>query len=93
MITTCIFPISLKKSKIIPLFKKGKPSVLVNYPPTSLLPTISIIFERIIHNQLYDYFNDNNLLAGQQYGFCKLHFTEFAEVKLADYIRKYYGVW
>ena len=88
MITTGIFPDSFKKSKIIPLFKKGEPSLLVNYRPISLLPTISKIFERIIHNQMYDYFNDNNLLAEQQYGFRKLHSTEFAAVKLADYISK-----
>ena len=75
MITTGIFPDSFKKSKIIPLFKKGEPSLLVNYRPISLLPTISKIFERIIHNQMYDYFNDNNLLAEQQYGFRKLHST------------------
>ena len=37
---------------------------------------------------MYDYFNDNNLLAEQQYRFCKLHSTEFATVKLADYISK-----
>ena len=37
---------------------------------------------------MHDYFNDNNLLAEQQYGFCKLHSTEFAAVKLADYISK-----
>ena len=88
MITTGIFPDSFKKSKIIPLFKKGEPSLLVNYRPISLLPTISKIFERIIHNQMYDYFNDNNLLAEQQYGFRKLHSIEFAAVKLADYISK-----
>ena len=37
---------------------------------------------------MFDYFNDNNLLAEQQYGFRKLHSTEFAAVKLADYISK-----
>ena len=37
---------------------------------------------------MYGYFNDNNLLAEQQYGFLKLHSTEFAAVKLADYISK-----
>ena len=84
MITTGIFPDSLNKSKTIPLFKKGEAPLLVNYRPISLLPTISKSFERIIHNEMYDYFNDNNLLAGQQYGFRKLHST----VKLDDYISK-----
>ena len=48
MITTGIFPDSLKKSKTIPLFKKGEASLLVNYRPISLLPTISKSFERIL---------------------------------------------
>ena len=62
MITTGKFPDSFNKSKIIPLFKKGEPSLLVNCRPISPLPTISKIFEKIIHNKMHDYFNDNNLL-------------------------------
>ena len=88
MITTGIFSNIFKKSKIIPLFKKGEPSLLVNYRPISLLPKIFKILERMIHNQIYDHFNNNNLLAEQQYGFRKLHSAEFATVKLADYISK-----
>ena len=37
---------------------------------------------------MYDYFNDNNLLAEHQYEFSKFHSTEFAAVKLAAYISK-----
>ena len=88
MITTITFLDSLKNKKIIPLFKKGESSLLINYRPISLLPTISKTLERIIYHQMYDHFNDNNLLAEQQYGFRKLHSTEFAAVKLTDYISK-----
>ena len=87
MITTGVFPDSLKVSKIIPLFKKGDSSLLSNYRPISLLPTISKIFERILYNQLYEYF-DNHLLAEQQYGFRSNHSTEYAAVKLVDHISK-----
>ena len=45
MITTGIFPESFKTSKIVPFFKKGESSLLTNYRPISLLPTISKIFE------------------------------------------------
>ena len=48
MITTGMFPDSLKLAKIIPIYKKGKPTDLSNYRPISLLPTISKIFERIL---------------------------------------------
>ena len=88
MITTGVFPDSFKISKIIPLFKKGDSSLLSNYRPISLLPTISKIFERILYNQLYEYFNSNNLLAEQQYGFRSNHSTEYAAVKFVDHISK-----
>ena len=88
MITTGIFPDSFKISKITPLFKKGDVSMLSNYRPISLLPTISKIFERILFNQLYDYFNSNNLLAEEQYGFRTNHSTEYAAVKLVDNVSK-----
>ena len=62
MITTGIFLESFKTLKIVPLFKTGESSLLTNYRPISLLPTISKIFERIIHDQMYTYLNSNNLL-------------------------------
>ena len=71
MLTTGIFPDAFKVAKIIPIFKKGDSSLLVNYRPISLLPTISKVFERVIHDQMYEYFNNFNLLAEQQYGFRK----------------------
>ena len=90
MITTGIFPESFKTSKIVPLFKKGDSSLLTNYRPISLLPTISKVFERIIHDQMYTYLNSNNLLAEQQhmYGFRKLHSTEYAAVNLITHVAK-----
>ena len=78
----------LKIAKVKPLFKRGDISQLNNYRPISLLPTISIVFERIIYSQLYAYFNENNLLTKQQYGFSAQHSTESASVKLVDSIIK-----
>ena len=90
MLTTGIFPDAFKLSKVIPLFKKGDSSLLVNYRPISLLPTISKIFEKVIHDQLYEYFDTflYNLLAEQQYGFRKQHSTEYAAVKLVHRVSK-----
>ena len=72
MIVTGIYPKAFKTSKVSPLFKKGDNTLLSNYRPISLLPTISKIFERIIYNQLSNYFNDSNLLAEQHFGLATL---------------------
>ena len=88
MLTTGIFPDDFKLSKVIPLFKKEDSSLLINYRPISLLPTISKIFERVIHDQMYEYFNKFKLLADQQYGFRKQHSTEYAAVKLIDHVSR-----
>jgi len=84
-LTTGIFPDNFKVSKIIPIYKKDDRKLLTNYRPISLLPTMSKIIERIMHGQLYNYFNDNNLIAEQQYGFRKNHSTELAALKLSDH--------
>ena len=50
------------------------------------MPTLSKVFERVIHKQLYNYFNTANLLADQQYRFRAKHSTELAAIKLVDFI-------
>ena len=77
-------PDEIKVSKIKPLFKKGDVTLLNNYRPISLLPCVSKIFEMVLFNQLYEYFDRNDLLTQHQYGFCKNHSTEFAAMELID---------
>ena len=81
---TGIFPDRLKIAKVIPLFKKGDQHVLDNYRPISLLPVISKVFEKIVYNQLFKYFTDNNLFYTSQYGFRSLRSTELASLELID---------
>ena len=40
-----------------------------NYRPVSLLPSISKVFEKVAFDQLYRYFQDNNLFYPSQYGY------------------------
>ena len=82
MLTTGIFLDAFKLLIIIPLFtvQKGDSSLSVNYRPISLLPTISNVFEKVIHDQLYVYYDKSILLAQLHYCFRKQHSTEYAPV-------------
>ena len=81
-LTTGIFPDNLKLAKVIPLFKKGDPTSINNYRPISLLPALSKIFERVIYNQINNYFTLNNLYYEVQYGFRSKHSTELAALHI-----------
>ena len=48
--------------KIKPLFKKRIKTEDKNHRPISLLPLISKVIEKSIHNQIQDYFQRNKLL-------------------------------
>ena len=85
MLHTGIYPNAFKIAKVIPIFKKGDPSLLTNYRPISLLPTLSKMFERAIFSQLYSFFITNKILCEQQYGFRAGHSTELAATKLIDH--------
>ena len=81
-----IFPDKLKLAKVIPIHKKDKKEDVENYRPISLLPAISKIFEKVVFNQLYEYFCTNNLFFQHQYGFRKKHSTNHAILELVDRI-------
>ena len=50
ILETGLFPDKPKIAKVSPLFKKGDPTLLTNYRPISLLPSLSKIFEKVITN-------------------------------------------
>ena len=85
MLRTGLYPNAFKIAKIMPIFKKGDPSLLTNYRPLSLLPTLSKIFERAIFTQLYSFFITNKILFEQQYGFRAGYSTELVATKLIDH--------
>ena len=53
-----IFPTSLKNADITPTFKKIDRLHKVNYRPVSILPTLSKIYEKILYQQIYVYFDE-----------------------------------
>ena len=85
---TGIFPTKLKIAKVLPYFKKDDIMLMDNYRPISLLTSTSKVFEKVLVTQLFDYFQKNSLFYPNQYGFRKLHSTEFAALELTDRILK-----
>ena len=83
-LATGIFPASLKIAKVIPIYKKGDINDLSNYRPISVLPVISKIYEKIIANQINEYFLNNKLFIDNQYGFRNRHSTELAALEIID---------
>lgn len=65
------FPDSLKHTIIKPIYKKNSKTNVENYRPIALLPSFSKIFEKVMYNKLMLYFENNNLLYCNQFGFRK----------------------
>ena len=63
------FPNQCKKAKIKQIFKKGSKLEVVNYRPISLLPLISKVFEKCIHDQLQIYLTKFDIIYKMQSGF------------------------
>ena len=64
-----IFSNACKVAKFKPIFKKGKKVDRSNYWPTSLLPLISKIIEKVVHDQTNEFLSDNKILYNYQSGF------------------------
>jgi hypothetical protein len=79
-----IYPKALKKSIVIPIYKKGDKEELSNYRPITLVPIISKLFERIIKNQLYEYLEKGSMIHHSQYGFRKGKSTINAVCKIVN---------
>ena len=61
-----MFPSDWKKGNIVPAHKKNDKQRLNNYRPISLLPICSKIFERLIFNEMFGFFIENDLTSQHQ---------------------------
>lgn len=75
---TGTFPLELKKSIIIPIFKKGDKSLLSNYRPISLLSVFSKIIEKCMKVRLLNFLKKINFFSQAQFGFLENKSTEDA---------------
>ena len=81
-------PSQLKFSTIKPIFKSDDRNTFGNYRPISILSCFSQLLEKIICQQLINYFEINKLFYKHQYGFRANHSTIHA---LAHFCEKIYS--
>ena len=81
---TGIFPEAWKQATVIPLFKGGDRTSVENYRPISLLPIAGKLIEKIAHNQMTLFLEDNAILSDKQNGFRKGFSTASAVADLTD---------
>ena len=86
-ISLSLFPDDCKIAKLKPLYKKEAKTKPKNYRPISLLPLLSKIIERIIHNQTQEFLDKNNILYKYQSGFQKHHSTYTCLSYLTDKVK------
>ena len=92
LITNCVasgvYPKSLKKARVVPIFKKGSKLSTNNYRPISVLSNFNKIFETIVHARMSYFIERNNLLSLNQYGFRKGRSTTCAILNLITCLLK-----
>ena len=87
-IKTGKYPDPLKIAKVIPIYKKGDPSLTSNYRPISVLSCINKIYEKILFKRLYNFLEKYNILYEFQFGFRQGHSTEHALIEIVDKIKQ-----
>ena len=80
------FPNKLKLADITPVYKKKDSTLVENYRPVSVLPSVSKIFERIIQKQFSNYVDEflSPCLCGYRKGFN----TQYALLSLIEKWKK-----
>jgi hypothetical protein len=81
-ISTDEFPSQWKLPKVVPIHKGGSLVDVNNFRPISILPVMSKILERHVHDAIYTYLTVNNVLSSNQSGFRPMHSCQTALTKM-----------
>ena len=76
------FPQSWKCSKVIPLHKKEDVLERKNYRPVAILSPISKVLEKIVFEEIYNYFTKNKLFHPSLHGYRKHRSTQTALLQM-----------
>ena len=64
----------MEKANVVPVHKREDKMLVKNYRLISLLPIFGKMFERVIYNSFFNYFQSNRLFTPSQSGFFqKIH--------------------
>ena len=86
--STGVFPTQWKNARIVPVHKSESKSSLDNYRPISILPVLSKTIEKLVHQQLMKFLDENRLFSEFQFGFRPKMSTELAATLFLDNIHK-----
>ena len=86
------FPDALKIAKVIPIFKSNDQENIENYRSIAVLTSISKMFEKVLFKRILTFFENNNILDDNQYGFrpnrCTIdaimHFSEIVQESMEN---------
>ena len=81
-ISVAKFPDCFKTAIVRAILKSGDKSLISNYRPISLLNVICKIFETLIFNRIYKFFDQCKLFSKNQFGFLKKRSTAQANLVL-----------
>ena len=59
----------MEKKNVVPIHKKDDKQCFKNYRPISLLPIYGKIFEKLVFNEMFKFFIENELISLNQSGF------------------------
>ena len=78
------FPCEWKISKVTPVYKSGVREVMNNYRPISVISIVAKAVEKLVYNQLYEYFMNIDMLTTSQHSFRPNHSTVSAMLEIAN---------
>ena len=81
-----LWPESLKRAEVVPIFKAGSKRSPNNYRPISLISNIAKIFEKIIYDRLNDFLTKHRILSKNPFGFIKHKGTKDALAHITNII-------
>ena len=88
IVEASVYPLSWKRVVITPIYKSGNKSLIVSYRPISILPKLSLVFEKLLFKFLYP--NIKNQWSNYQFGFRK---GDLLLLSFCFFLMNYIPIW